>query len=74
MSAETCRSVCRCIASFGLPVLPDVHSQKPGESASVAAVLVFGLWPRGALDAALRSAGNLTQSGVPVAAESVNRR
>jgi NADH-quinone oxidoreductase subunit N len=41
---------------------------------SVAAVLVFGLWPRGALDTALRSAGNLTQSGVPVAAESVNRR
>jgi NADH-quinone oxidoreductase subunit N len=38
---------------------------------SVAAVLIFGLWPRGALDAALWSAGNLTQSGVPVAAESV---
>jgi NADH-quinone oxidoreductase subunit N len=41
---------------------------------SVAAVLLFGLWPRGALDAALRSAGDLTQSGVPVAAESVTGR
>jgi NADH-quinone oxidoreductase subunit N len=38
---------------------------------SVAAVVLFGVWPRGALDAALRSAGNLTQTGVPVAAESV---
>jgi NADH-quinone oxidoreductase subunit N len=39
---------------------------------SVAAIVLFGVWPRGALDAALRSSGNLTQSGVPVAAESVN--
>jgi NADH-quinone oxidoreductase subunit N len=41
-------------------------------SVSVAALLLFGLWPRGALDTALQSAGNLTQSGVPVAAESGN--
>jgi hypothetical protein len=34
---------------------------------SVAAVLVFGFWPRGAFDAALRSAGTLTQTEVPVA-------
>jgi NADH-quinone oxidoreductase subunit N len=39
---------------------------------SVAALLVFGFWPGGAFDAALRSAGTLTQTGVPVAAESVN--
>jgi NADH-quinone oxidoreductase subunit N len=36
---------------------------------SVAAVLLFGVWPGGALDAAARSAGTLTQSGVPVAAQ-----
>jgi hypothetical protein len=41
---------------------------------SVVAVIVFGVWPRGALDAALRSAGTLTEAGVPVAAESVNGR
>jgi NADH-quinone oxidoreductase subunit N len=40
---------------------------------SVAAVLLLGVWPRGALDAALRSAGTLTETGVPVAAESANR-
>jgi len=36
---------------------------------SVAAVVLFGVWPRGALDAAARTAGNLTQTAVPVAAE-----
>ncbi|MFL5403053.1 MAG: NADH-quinone oxidoreductase subunit N [Gemmatimonadales bacterium] len=43
---------------------------------SVAAVVVFGFWPRGAFDAALRSAGTLTQSQteIPVAAESGNNR
>jgi NADH-quinone oxidoreductase subunit N len=40
---------------------------------SVAAVVVFGFWPGGALDAAVQSAGTLTQTGVPVAAERVNR-
>jgi NADH-quinone oxidoreductase subunit N len=40
---------------------------------SVAAVVLFGFWPSGALEAAVRSAGTLTQTGVPVAAESVNR-
>jgi NADH-quinone oxidoreductase subunit N len=39
---------------------------------SVAAVLVFGFWPGGALDAAVRSAGTLTQTGMPVAADTVN--
>jgi len=39
---------------------------------SIAAVLLFGVWPRGALDAALRSAGTLTETAVPVAAETVN--
>jgi NADH-quinone oxidoreductase subunit N len=39
---------------------------------SVGAVLLFGVWPREALDTAARSAGNLTQTGVPVAAEGVN--
>jgi NADH-quinone oxidoreductase subunit N len=39
---------------------------------SVAAVLLFGFWPGGALDAAVRSADTLTQTGVPVAAGSVN--
>ena len=34
---------------------------------SVAAVLIFGFWPGGALDAAVSSAATLTQSGVPVA-------
>ena len=41
---------------------------------SVVAVILFGVWPRGALDAALRSAGTLTETGVPVAAENVNGR
>jgi NADH-quinone oxidoreductase subunit N len=41
---------------------------------SVVAVILFGVWPRGALDAALRSAGTLTETGVPVAAERVNGR
>jgi NADH-quinone oxidoreductase subunit N len=36
---------------------------------SVAAVLLLGVWPRGALDAALRSAGTMTETAVPVAAE-----
>jgi NADH-quinone oxidoreductase subunit N len=40
---------------------------------AVAAVVLFGFWPGGALDAAVRSAATLTQTGVPVAAESVNR-
>ncbi|HEY3012434.1 MAG TPA: NADH-quinone oxidoreductase subunit N [Gemmatimonadales bacterium] len=34
---------------------------------SVAAVVVFGFWPGGALETATRSAGTLTQTGVPVA-------
>ena len=34
---------------------------------SLAAVLVFGFWPRGALDTAVQSAGTLTQTGMPVA-------
>jgi NADH-quinone oxidoreductase subunit N len=34
---------------------------------SVAAVLLFGFWPGGALDAAVRSAETLTQTGTPVA-------
>lgn len=34
---------------------------------SVAAVLVFGFWPSGALNTAVESAGNLTQAGTPVA-------
>ena len=34
---------------------------------SLIAVLVFGVWPRGALDAAVKSAGTLTQTGTPVA-------
>jgi NADH-quinone oxidoreductase subunit N len=37
---------------------------------SVAAILLFGVWPRGALDTALRSAGTITETAVPVAAES----
>jgi NADH:ubiquinone oxidoreductase subunit 2 (subunit N) len=41
---------------------------------SVIAVILFGVWPRGALDAAQNSAGTLTQTGVPVAAEGVNNR
>jgi NADH-quinone oxidoreductase subunit N len=40
---------------------------------SVAAVVLFGFWPGVALDAAVRSAGTLTQAAVPVAAENVNR-
>jgi NADH-quinone oxidoreductase subunit N len=39
---------------------------------SVLAVLLFGLWPSGALDAALESASTLTQTGVPVARQGVN--
>ena len=38
---------------------------------SLAIVLVLGFWPGGALDAAIRSAGTLTQTGVPVAADNV---
>ena len=34
---------------------------------TVVAVLVFGVWPSGALDLAVRSAGTLTQTGVPIA-------
>jgi hypothetical protein len=34
---------------------------------SVVAVLLFGFWPGGALDTAVRSAATLTQTGVPVA-------
>jgi NADH-quinone oxidoreductase subunit N len=34
---------------------------------SVIAVLLFGFWPGGALDAAVGSAATLTQTGVPVA-------
>jgi NADH-quinone oxidoreductase subunit N len=36
---------------------------------SMVVVVVLGFWPGGALDAATRSAGTLTQTGVPVAAE-----
>jgi NADH-quinone oxidoreductase subunit N len=39
---------------------------------AVAAVLLFGFWPRGALDASVRSAGTLTQTGTPVATENLN--
>jgi NADH-quinone oxidoreductase subunit N len=35
---------------------------------ALAAVVVLGVWPRGALDAAVGSAGTLTQTGTPVAA------
>jgi hypothetical protein len=41
---------------------------------SVVAVILFGVWPRGVLVAALRSAGTLTETGVPVAAERGNGR
>lgn len=34
---------------------------------SVVAIVLFGFWPGGALDAAVRSAGTLTQTGTPVA-------
>jgi NADH-quinone oxidoreductase subunit N len=34
---------------------------------SVAAVVLFGFWPSGALEAAVRSAGTLTQTSAPVA-------
>jgi NADH-quinone oxidoreductase subunit N len=34
---------------------------------SVAAVVLFGFWPSGALDTAIQSAGTLTQTGMPVA-------
>jgi NADH:ubiquinone oxidoreductase subunit 2 (subunit N) len=34
---------------------------------SVIAVLLFGLWPRGALETAVQSAVTLTQTGTPVA-------
>jgi NADH-quinone oxidoreductase subunit N len=39
---------------------------------SVLAVLLFGLWPSGALDAALESASTLIQTGTPVARQGVN--
>jgi NADH-quinone oxidoreductase subunit N len=39
---------------------------------SIIAVVLFGFWPGRALDAAVRSASTLTQTGVPVAAENVN--
>jgi hypothetical protein len=34
---------------------------------SVVAVLVFGFWPRGALEASVHSTGTLSQMSVPVA-------
>jgi hypothetical protein len=34
---------------------------------ALAAVLVLGVWPGGALDVAVRSAGTLTQTNTPVA-------
>ncbi|HET6837555.1 MAG TPA: proton-conducting transporter membrane subunit, partial [Gemmatimonadales bacterium] len=34
---------------------------------SLVAVVLFGLWPSGALNTAIRSAGTLTQTGMPVA-------
>jgi NADH-quinone oxidoreductase subunit N len=39
---------------------------------SVIALLLFGVWPAGALDVAGRSASTLTQTGLPVAKEGVN--
>ncbi len=39
---------------------------------SVLAVILFGIWPAGALDIAGRSAGTLTQTASPVAREGVN--
>jgi NADH-quinone oxidoreductase subunit N len=36
---------------------------------SVAAVVLFGFWPRGALDLATRSAGTLTQTELPLAGQ-----
>jgi NADH-quinone oxidoreductase subunit N len=39
---------------------------------SVAAVLLFGLWPAGVLDVAGRSASTLTETSVPVARQGVN--
>jgi NADH-quinone oxidoreductase subunit N len=41
---------------------------------SVIAVLLFGVWPAMVLDLAGRSASTLTQTGLPVARESVNSR
>jgi NADH-quinone oxidoreductase subunit N len=56
------------------PASDEVHSEvrlfpaaAGAIAVSVAAVLLFGFWPRGALDASVRSAGTLTQTGVPVA-------
>jgi NADH-quinone oxidoreductase subunit N len=56
------------------PASEDVHSAvrlSPAAAGviavSVAAVLLFGFWPRGALDVSVRSAGTLTQTGMPVA-------
>ena len=39
---------------------------------TVVAVLVFGFWPRGALDVAGRSASTLTQTATSVARQGVN--
>ncbi len=41
---------------------------------SVIALLLFGIWPAGALDVAGRSASTLSQTGLPVARESVNSK
>ena len=40
---------------------------------SVIVVVLFGVWPAGALDVAGRSAGTLTQTGVPVAGQGSQR-
>ena len=39
---------------------------------SVVAVLLFGLWPGGVLDAGGRSASTLTQTAAPVAGQRLN--
>jgi hypothetical protein len=41
---------------------------------SIIAVVLFGLWPAGALDLAGRSAATLTQTSAPVAREAVNSK
>jgi hypothetical protein len=41
---------------------------------SVAAVVLFGVWPSGALDTALRSAGTLTETGVAAATEGMTSK
>jgi NADH-quinone oxidoreductase subunit N len=63
------------------PASDEVHSEvrlfpaaAGAIAVSVAAVLLFGFWPRGVLDASVRSAGTLTQTGVPVAGKETSTR